>query len=318
LPTDLAAGQPLHVALDTTAFVPRDAGAGADFRELGIALAALQVVGVGLSSWLDRRTSDPLDFDTAFAEMVRHRTLPAAAGYGTLLAISRYTQDWIERRWKLSSRLIYPPVDVDDLRPGTKRPIILSVGRFFAGSHNKKHLPMIEAFRRLCDDGLRGWEYHLAGGSDQASPDQQAYLRQVRAAAEGYPIIVHANAPYSELRDLYATAAIFWHATGFGEDEKREPEHFEHFGISTVEAMAAGCAPVVIARAGQIEIVEPGISGLLWSTLDELQSYTSSLISDPALRDRISHAARHRSQDFGMARFEREVKALVAEVGNRG
>jgi len=32
-----------------------------------------------------------------------------------------------------------------------------------------------------------------------------------------------------ELKELYETASIYWHATGYGE---REPIRFEHFGIS--------------------------------------------------------------------------------------
>ena len=42
---------------------------------------------------------------------------------------------------------------------------------------------MIQAFRELYDAGLRGWEYHLIGGCDEAMPEHRDYLAQVRAAA---------------------------------------------------------------------------------------------------------------------------------------
>ena len=41
---------------------------------------------------------------------------------------------------------------------------------------------------------------------------------------------------------------------------------FEHFGITTVEAMAAGCVPVVIDKADQREIVRHVTDGYRWTT----------------------------------------------------
>ena len=58
----------------------------------------------------------------------------------------------------------------------------------------------------------------------------------------------------------------------------------EHFGITTVEAMAAGCVPVVINKAGQREIVEDGVSGFLWNTWGELKDRTQLLAEDGNLR----------------------------------
>ncbi len=67
-----------------------------------------------------------------------------------------------------------------------------------------------------------------------------------------------------------STASIFWSATGLGEDEERAPWAQEHFGMTTAEAMAGGCVPVVIDRAGQREIVREGVNGFRWSTPAEL------------------------------------------------
>src|SRR5260370_621248 len=81
-------------------------------------------------------------------------------------------------------------------------------------------------------------------------------------------------------RELNGQSAIYWHAAGLGNDDAAHPEQTEHFGITTVEAMAAGCVPVVINKAGQRETVEHGVSGFLWDTPDELQRYTARLIED--------------------------------------
>jgi glycosyltransferase involved in cell wall biosynthesis len=145
-------------------------------------------------------------------------------------------------------------------------------------------------------------------------PEHRAYLQQVQAAAEGYPIVLHVNAPFPELQQLYASAQIFWHATGYGEDEEHDPDSFEHFGITTVEAMAAGCVPVVIAKAGQLETVVPNESGLFWHTLDELQAHTQRLINDARLLQRLAEGARQRSQQFGMDVFSARVHDMLSKI----
>jgi glycosyltransferase involved in cell wall biosynthesis len=105
------------------------------------------------------------------------------------------------------------------------------------------------------------------------------------------------------LKSLYERASIFWHAAGYGEDENLWPVYSEHFGISTVEAMAAGCVPVVIKKGGQREIVEHGVSGFLWETLDELMAYTDLLLNDDRLLANMAEAARKRAQMFSRESF---------------
>ena len=67
--------------------------------------------------------------------------------------------------------------------------------------------------------------------------------------------------------------------------------------------MAAGCVPVVINKGGQTEIVEHGVSGFLWESLDELRDYTTRLIRDDNLRAKMSDAARTRAQLFSRETF---------------
>ena len=280
-----------------------------DNRELGVALAH---IGVDEGIFQGSKVGMKLDDQRLYSMMLRQQVLPAARRYDMLLANSQFTQRWIERRWNLASEVLYPPVDVATLVPTAKQPLILSVGRFFAGSHNKKHLPMIAAFRTLYDEGLRGWEYHLVGGCDESMPEHLAYLNEVRAAAAGYPIVVHVNIPYGQLQALFGAASIFWHATGYEEDEEREPERFEHFGISTVEAMAAGGVPIVIGKAGQIEIVKHGRNGLLWQTLPELAQQTLNLIEQPSLQDALAAEAQASAQRFAPEPFADATRRIVA------
>ncbi len=57
----------------------------------------------------------------------------------------------------------------------------------------------------------------------------------------------------------------------------------EHFGITTGEAMSAGCVPVVINKGGQPEIVRDGVDGFVWNDSRELKEITLKLITDEYL-----------------------------------
>ncbi len=186
--------------------------------------------------------------------------------YDALWANSKFTQRWIKTYWQRESGVLYPPIDIEKFSPAPKKNQILSVGRFFAGDHNKKHMVMVRAFKEMVDNGLENWEFHLVGGSTPGDIHQK-YLADVISEAANYPIFIHPDMPYPEMLKLYNESAIYWHASGYGEDENREPVKFEHFGITTVEGMAAGCVPVVIGKGWQPEIVRHGQNGYLWNSI---------------------------------------------------
>jgi len=250
----------------------------------------------------------------------RLRSIPATLSladldtYDLICANSQFTRSWVERYWQRDSEVFYPPVEVEAFRPLPKCNHILNVGRFVAGVTDKKHTVMIQTFRQLVEQGLTGWELHMAGGT-RLEPVHQAYLKRIQAAATGYPIHFHLDVPFDELVQLYGHSAIYWHASGYGADERREPFRFEHFGLSTVEAMAAGCVPVVIGRGGQTEIVQHDRDGFLWLTLDELRRYTLQLIHDGELRQSLSRRAMARSRAFDRTAFAEAVARLLARIG---
>ena len=237
--------------------------------------------------------------------------------YQQIWANSKFTQKWIKKYWGRESEILYPPVDVEDFVPQAKRRRILNVGRFFAAGHNKKHLEMISAFKAMVNGGLKGWELHLSGGT---APEfvHQEYLNQVTLQAQGYPIVIHPDIPFPELVELYGGSAIYWHASGYRENEDREPHKFEHFGITTVEAMAAGCVPVVIGKGGQPEIVRHGENGFLWQSLRELRSLTWELINDKTLRRKLMLKAVKDSRRFNRAHFNDTLKRLLLSAKMTG
>lgn len=236
-----------------------------------------------------------------------------------VVAQSQYTRRWVQEYWHRDALVVNPPIDVpaEEPSPEAKEPIVLSVGRFFAGGHNKRHDLMARAFRQLCDEGLSGWSLHLVG-SLHTSPADQRYFDEVRALADGYPIHIHADASLEEVRDLYRRASIYWHAAGHGVDAERNPIQLEHFGMTTVEAMAQGVVPVAIARGGQVEVVEDGVDGYLWTEIEDLKERTLTLIGDGARRARMAEAARRSSLRFSRDEFKRRmadaVRPLIEEL----
>jgi glycosyltransferase involved in cell wall biosynthesis len=235
------------------------------------------------------------------------------ASYHRVLANSEFTRSWLKRRWSIDSTVVYPPCR-DGIAPAEKRPIILAVGRFVP---DKKADVLVEAFRTLCDRGLRGWQLVLAGGGTANEWEgADRYLDGLKQRAQGYPVDLRMDVPGPELRRLFEAAAIFWHAKGYQVDAKAHPEHLEHFGIVTAEAMIAGCVPVVFAGGGQPEIVNHGADGVLWRTEEELVDRTWDLTRSPDRLRELSVRAVGRggafSKDAFVTRFFDSVSDLLS------
>lgn len=293
--------EPLVVRVRSATFRPAELLGGGDDRVLGVAVAGVAPahgVRASLARWFPRVTRRP-----GPPEWLRT--------YDRVVSNSEYTREFVRRWWEVDGGLLNPPVTIQPR--GEKAPIILSVGRFFdsQGGHSKKQLEMVQAFRKLIERGLEGWSLHLVGG---CGPADRVYLERVKHQASGLPVDIHVGASGAELRDLYARASIYWHATGLGEDPTTHPDRFEHFGITTVEAMSAGAVPVVIGHAGQLEVVNDGVEGFHWYTLEQLVSLTERVAADEPLRQRLGRAAHERAQHYAMPAFSERVHRLVEEV----
>jgi len=242
---------------------------------------------------------------------------PYLRTYSMIIVYSHFVEKYVRMFYpRKNIKVLYCPVDIEYFHPSSKKEnIILSVGRFFVGGNSKKQLEMIKTFKELYDENnaLKKWEFHLVGGVSTNIGDLE-YLKKCIKEAQGYPIYFHINAPFETLKTLYSKAKIFWHATGLHEDETRHPDRMEHFGITTGEAMAAGCVPVVINKGGQPEIVRNNVDGFLWNTLEELKKYTLTLINDELLWEKMSRSSIERSKDFSVSRFSERTKQIFTEM----
>ena len=298
----------LHV--EPTGFVPAIARIGEPDTEFaGVIVDVVAAAGdrpFTRTTWHRRRLS----------RAVRLRHLDS---YDLLLANSAFTARWVDRGWGRAAQVLHPPCDPPvspTSAPRVNR--ILHVGRFFEpgeAAHHKHQLELVEAYRELPADVQRDWALVLVGG---VHPGAESYVQRVRRAASGGNIEVITDTPGDVLDTLFATSRIYWHATGLGVSEARLPELQEHFGITTVEAMACGLVPVVIDQGGQPEIVRDGVDGLRWRTTSELLARTMQLVEDPALLGRLSGSATARARDFTTPAFRARVHELVTPLLEQG
>lgn len=224
---------------------------------------------------------------------------------------SYFTKSFIDKKFNVKSDILYPPVDLHVIKNTKKENIILHVGRFDVNSQEsnyKKQNVMIDIFKKMVDEGLRNWKFRLVVGVREQDKDK---LNKLRKMSEGYPIEMMINISNKELWEHYSKAKIYWHATGYGEDLQKYPEKAEHFGITTVEAMGAGCVPVVFNAGGQREIIEDSKSGYLYNNLEDFVSRTNALIKDENLLKKMSEASIRRSDVFSGNRFCKNVKNII-------
>lgn len=221
---------------------------------------------------------------------------------------SEFTKGYIDSEYPVKSFVLYPPVDVDRFAPSKKLKQILYVGRFSQLEQSKRQDVLLQAFLKFYKFQGAQWKLVLAGGSDVGRTDEIEILKE---HATGHPVEIIENPPFDKVQKLFAQSTFFWSAAGFGADEKTQPQKLEHFGMVVVEAMSAGCIPLVFNGGGHPEIIEHGVNGFLWDKPAEMLFATKKLISDSAGCKQIAEAAKVRSQVFSYERFKAEFLQLL-------
>lgn len=256
----------------------------------------------------------------SYREIEKQHDQDFADSYQVFITNSEYTNHWCDTYWQTANKqtIIYPPVfEEKDLvgkyQEDKKKNIIMSVGRFFVGSHSKKQLDLVKFFVNH-QDVFKDYEYHLAGAVATYQEDVD-YLNEIKALASTVNnVFIHENCPFKELMELYSQAKIFWHATGYGVDENIQPEKMEHFGITPVEAMSYGVIPVVINKGGPKETVIDGEIGYCWNTEEECVAKTKLLIDDDELRRDMAVKATERAKEYSIEKFYERHRKVFNEL----
>jgi GT2 family glycosyltransferase/glycosyltransferase involved in cell wall biosynthesis len=187
---------------------------------------------------------------------------------------------------------------------------ILSVGRFFVHGHSKNQHMLITAFRHLLikhpDATLV-----LAGGLAPGAVHRE-YLDMCRDLAKELPVTFQIDAEREEISALMECSSIYWHGAGFEVDPELYPERCEHFGISLVEAMGSKVIPVVVGNGGPDEIVQFGVNGFKYQSIEGLVRRTSLIFDlDDQSREMMRKAARARFEEYFRFDFDAAWRSLA-------
>ena len=199
--------------------------------------------------------------------------------------------------------VIYPYINLAEFDyRANKQPTILSVGTIGGRLHSKRQDILIEAFRQFIKIHP-DWQLILVG-----RVEDQAKLTQLHQQAQGLPVRIMPSVTRLQLRQLYAVSSLYWHAAGFGLNPKRQPEKMEHFGISIIESLAAGCVPLCYRGGEMTTLLTPD---LLYQTQAELLDKT--LIQLGSLGHSRSTASHQLAQQFDYHRFADSLKSLLIQ-----
>jgi glycosyltransferase involved in cell wall biosynthesis len=213
----------------------------------------------------------------ALRKRLRRVDLEASRRPDVYLAISTAVRDRIRRFYARDAEVVHPPVDVADFVPTPgDREDFLWVHRLVG---YKQPLVVAEAFRglpyRLTMVGLGPLERELRS----RLPPNVKLLGWVSR---------------SQLVRLYQEAGGFVHV---GEED---------FGISMVEALAAGTPVLGLARGGAVDIVRPGLDGILIDepSVDAVRSGIAELAARPWSPSELAARALEFSRERFLERFE--------------
>jgi glycosyltransferase involved in cell wall biosynthesis len=203
------------------------------------------------------------------------------------VAISNAVRERIGRFYGRDAAVVHPPVDVEDFDPTREKDPdrFLWVHRLVSYKHPEL---VVEAFRDL-PYGLT-----MVG----VGPLESRLRRNLPSNVE-----LRSWVSREELIALFERSSGFLHVAD------------EDFGITMVEALAAGTPVIGLARGGARDIVRTGVDGVLLERL-EPESICSAVRSFRAStwdRAAISAGARR----FSRARFVDQLRTCLGELGER-
>ena len=225
-----------------------------------------------------------------------------------IICNSYFTKNFIDEEYYGDKMVLYPPVSVDKFKPGKKENLIVYLGRFSQLTQSKGQDLLVDRFKAFYDSGYSDWKMILMGGVEVGVDN---FVEDLREMAKGYPVRIIESPSFSEIQEILGKAKLFWSAAGYGYNEEKHPEKVEHFGITTVEAMASGAVPIVYKAGGQKEIIINNENGYLWEERNELIKITKNYIKDKNLMNKIVKKAVADSRVYEYERFKAEILQIL-------
>ncbi len=214
-------------------------------------------------------------------------------------------------------RVIAPPAQWSGATKGlpwADRKTVLTVGRFFAGGHNKRQDVVIEAFREVAENSPGDVRLALAGAIHPTSEARERF-HDLQRMAKGLNCHFYPNISRDDLAALYEQSAVLIHAAGFGADPDEFPETLEHFGITPIEAASFGCIPVVYGQGGPAEVVRRLGCDTAFSSVQECATIVSGLLADTGGSTLLSQHLLESSAIYSGEAFRSCVDEALATIG---
>lgn len=208
---------------------------------------------------------------------------------------SSFSANAIKETFNMDAKVLWPPVNIENFHPNKKQNLVVSVGRF---DRTKNHETLIKSFRNVDTASCV-----IIGNS--SGKESELYILKLKSLIrklglkERIKLLV--DCPFNSLKNLLSKAKVYVHSMPF-----------EPFGISVVEAMAAGCVPIVHKRSGtNIEIVENDKYGFSFEDVTELSEKINLILENEDLRKKYSTKAVQRSRIFGKKVFKKRILHAV-------
>ena len=148
----------------------------------------------------------------------------------------------------------------------------------------------------------------LVGGTGPLQPELQALAKSLDAT---HNITFLGRIPAEQVADIYNAADVFVLPSNAAS---------EAFGVVQLEAMAHGL-PVIntLLPTGVPEVSQAGITGLTVppGDVDALANAMRRMVAEPALRQRFSHAARERVQQYSRPIVMEKLRHLYRNVARQ-
>jgi glycosyltransferase involved in cell wall biosynthesis len=212
-------------------------------------------------------------WDYAAAQRVHH-----------FIAISTEIRERIRRFYGRESTIIFPPADIARFRPSGE-----PAGDYFLAGGRLIPYKRTDLAVRACSElGLKLLVY--GDGRDRPALERMA----------GPSVTFLGRVSWDELARLYAGARAFIFPG------------LEDFGITPVEAQAAGRPVIAFRGGGALDTVLPGRTGEFFTeqTVESLKATLECF--DPSAYD--PAICRANAERFGVERFERELREFVVRT----
>ena len=244
---------------------------------------------------------DPLDPIVKLLSVFTNRYIIKRNDFSdAVLANSNSTRKECIKRWNRNDCIVlYPSIKIDEIAtyissPSSSRDdVCIVLSRL---SPEKKIELAIEAFNSKV---LKNKQLLIIG---YLSRENKNYYQKLCGLSKGNDNIkILPNLRRNDVLTLLSKSKVLFH-----------PMPNEHFGIAIIEAMAAGCLPVVHASGGPLEIVDDGQYGLIYRDSREIPELLTRAFN---LSEHFQEKVKSRALQFDIKHFQEKLITVINNIG---